>query len=239
MNNQHRRESQNIHVMDDYMQQFQSYKPWYESRRRHPLINEITYRRIKRLLDISLCLITLPFVLPILGLCCLAIKLDSCGPLFFLQERTGKGGRRFKMYKLRTMIANAESLKAEYMHLNELSYPDFKIREDPRITTVGSFLRKTSLDELPQIFNVLKGEMSWIGPRPTSFSAQTYSLWHTTRLDIVPGITGLWQILGRNELDFDKRLRLDIAYLRHQCLWLDIRILIRTIGCIFNGKGAN
>jgi lipopolysaccharide/colanic/teichoic acid biosynthesis glycosyltransferase len=156
-----------------------------------------------------------------------------------MQERTGKGGRRFKIYKLRTMVVNAEALKSLYLHLNEQSYPDFKIRNDPRITRVGRILRKTSLDELPQIFNVLRGDMSLIGPRPTSFSADTYSLWHTTRLDITPGITGLWQVSGRNGLEFNDRLRLDIAYLQYQCLWLDIRILVRTIGCIFNGSGAN
>jgi lipopolysaccharide/colanic/teichoic acid biosynthesis glycosyltransferase len=203
------------------------------------LLNQLTYPFLKRLMDVAVCLVALPFVIPVLALCSLAIKLDSSGPLFFIQERTGRGGRRFKMYKLRTMVTNAESLKAHYLHLNELSYPDFKIRNDPRITRVGRVLRKTSLDELPQIFNVLRGEMSLVGPRPTSFSAQTYSLWHTARLDAAPGITGLWQVSGRNELDFNDRLRLDIAYLRNQSLWLDVQILVRTLGCIFNGRGAN
>jgi lipopolysaccharide/colanic/teichoic acid biosynthesis glycosyltransferase len=143
------------------------------------------------------------------------------------------------MYKLRTMVRNAEELKAKFMHLNELTYPDFKISNDPRITRVGRLLRKTSLDELPQIFNVLQGDMSLVGPRPTSFSADTYRLWHTARLECKPGVTGLWQVSGRNELDFDERLRLDIAYHHNQCFWLDLRILLRTFGSVVNGRGAN
>jgi lipopolysaccharide/colanic/teichoic acid biosynthesis glycosyltransferase len=143
------------------------------------------------------------------------------------------------MYKLRTMVRDAEQLKARYQHLNVLTYPDFKIVNDPRITRVGRFLRKTSIDELPQIFNVLKGNMTLVGPRPTSFEASTYRLWHTTRLNATPGITGLWQITGRNELDFDERLRLDIAYIRHRCLALDVVILARTVGAVLHGRGAN
>jgi len=143
------------------------------------------------------------------------------------------------MFKLRTMVRNAEALKAQLLHLNSLTYPDFKIANDPRITTVGRWLRRTSLDELPQILNIIRGDMTMVGPRPTSFSAATYNLWHTARLKATPGITGLWQISGRSELNFDDRLRLDIAYLRNQSLWLDLRILFRTFGAVFNGKGAN
>ena len=120
-----------------------------------------------------------------------------------------------------------------------LSYPDFKMADDPRITRVGRFLRRTSLDELPQLINVLLGQMSLVGPRPTSFGADTYSLWHTARLEVDPGLSGLWQVSGRNELDFDERLRLDIAYLRNRCLWLDAQILFRTIGSVITGRGAN
>ena len=142
------------------------------------------------------------------------------------------------MYKLRTMVINSEALKQKYLYLNELTYPDFKITNDPRITRVGHLLRRTSLDELPQILNILKGDMSFVGPRPTSFSADTYELWHTARLDAVPGLTGLWQVSGRSELDFDERLRCDIAYLRNQCLSLDIQILVKTVACVFSGRGA-
>jgi lipopolysaccharide/colanic/teichoic acid biosynthesis glycosyltransferase len=175
----------------------------------------------------------------ILGLCAIAIKVDSPGPALFRQDRTGKGGRRFKMFKLRTMVKNAHELKEKYMHLNELSYPDFKISNDPRVTRVGRILRKSSLDELPEVFNVLRGEMSLVGPRPTSFATDTYSLWHTARLEIPPGITGLWQVSGRGELEFDDRLRLDIAYIRNRSLWLDIKILFQTVGAVVTGRGAN
>ena len=223
----------------NYLEDFLPVDPWYERNVKDRWFGESTHQYLKRLMDFGLCLVVLPFIVPVLALCCLAVKLDSPGPVFFMQERTGIGGRRFKMYKLRTMVANAEELKAKYMHLNELTYPDFKISNDPRITRVGRLLRKTSLDELPQILNVLRGDMSLVGPRPTSFSASTYNLWHTARLDVKPGLTGLWQVSGRNELDFDDRLRLDIAYVRNQTLWLDVQILLRTISCVFHGRGAN
>jgi lipopolysaccharide/colanic/teichoic acid biosynthesis glycosyltransferase len=202
-------------------------------------IDERVYRRAKRLLDVGICLLVLPFVLLVLLVCAAAIKVDSPGPVLFAQQRTGRGGRRFRMWKLRTMVANAEALKAQYAHLNRLSYPDFKIVDDPRITRVGRWLRKTSLDELPQLFNVLQGDMSLVGPRPTSFSADTYNLWHTARLEVKPGLTGLWQVSGRNELDFDERLRLDIEYVRNRSLGLDIRILLRTFGAVLSRRGAN
>jgi lipopolysaccharide/colanic/teichoic acid biosynthesis glycosyltransferase len=222
----------------DYLSNFFPPKPWYEQGAGRRL-SEASYQRIKRALDIVLCILGLPLVLPILGLCAIAIKLDSSGPVFFAQLRTGRGGRRFKMYKLRTMVQDAPELKAKYMHLNELSYPDFKISNDPRITRLGRILRKTSLDELPEIFSVLRGEMTLVGPRPTSFSADTYTLWHTARLEITPGITGLWQVSGRGEVSFDQRLRLDIAYIRNRSLSLDIQILFRTVGAVLSGRGAN
>jgi lipopolysaccharide/colanic/teichoic acid biosynthesis glycosyltransferase len=197
------------------------------------------YFRVKRALDLLLCLAVLPVVLPVLLLCMLAVWLDSPGRILFTQQRTGMGGRRFRMWKLRTMVQNAAELKTKYAHLNELSYPDFKISNDPRVTRVGRLLRKTSLDELPQIINVLTGDMSLVGPRPTSFSADTYRLWHTARLEVKPGLTGLWQISGRNELDFDDRLRLDIAYIRNASLSLDLLILLRTFGAVTSARGAS
>jgi lipopolysaccharide/colanic/teichoic acid biosynthesis glycosyltransferase len=136
------------------------------------------------------------------------------------------------------MVPNAEELKAKYAHLNELQWPDFKITNDPRITRLGKFLRKTSLDELPQLFNVLKGEMSLVGPRPTSFGPETYELWHTSRLDVMPGMTGLWQVFGRAQLEFDDRLRLDIAYIERASLGLDIYILFMTVFAVFQQRGA-
>ena len=143
------------------------------------------------------------------------------------------------MFKLRTMVPNADELKAQLMHLNEHRYPDFKITNDPRVTRVGRILRKTSLDELPQIFNVIRGEMTLVGPRPTSFGAETYRLWHTARLEVKPGLTGLWQVSGRADLDFDDRLRLDIAYIRQRSLRFDLHILLRTFTAVLTTRGAN
>jgi lipopolysaccharide/colanic/teichoic acid biosynthesis glycosyltransferase len=213
--------------------------PWYlELDPQRRLIQGQAYRVLKRAMDLLLCLLILPLVLPLMALIALLIYIDSPGPIFFKQLRTGKGGRRFRMYKFRTMVPNAEELKLVYAHLNELTWPDFKITDDPRVTRVGRILRKTSLDELPQLLNVIKGDMSIVGPRPTSFSPETYRLWHTERLEVLPGITGLWQVNGRSNLDFDERLKLDIAYIERQSLWMDIQIIVRTIGQVFVGEGA-
>ena len=203
------------------------------------LLRGRAYLIAKRLMDLTLVSLSLPLVLPLMGLCALLLKLESPhAPIFFTQFRTGMGGRRFRMYKFRSMVANAEELKKELAHLNELQWPDFKITSDPRITRVGHFLRKTSLDELPQLYNVWRGEMSLVGPRPTSFSPGTYRLWHTERLDVLPGLTGLWQITARGSSEFDDRLRLDIAYIERRCLWLDIQILIRTVTAVLEQRGA-
>jgi lipopolysaccharide/colanic/teichoic acid biosynthesis glycosyltransferase len=197
------------------------------------------YLIAKRVMDITLILLALPVLLPVFLLIALVIKIESPnGPTIFAQDRTGKYGKRFKMYKFRSMVPEADELKKELAHLNELKWPDFKIPDDPRITRVGNILRKTSLDELPQLLNVLKGDMSLVGPRPTSFSADTYDLWQTARLDVTPGITGLWQILGRAETEFHERLRLDIAYIKHRSLWLDVQILFRTVWVVFSQRGA-
>jgi len=213
--------------------------PWYlELDPQHRLIKGKTYRTIKRAIDLLLCLMVVPLAAPLLLLLMLLVYIDSPGPIFFSQLRTGKGGHRFRMYKFRTMVPNAEELKLTYAHLNELTWPDFKITDDPRVTRIGRILRKTSLDELPQLLNVIKGDMSLVGPRPTSFSPETYRLWHTERLEVVPGITGLWQVHGRSNLDFDDRLKLDIAYIERQCIWMDIQIIVRTVGQVFAGEGA-
>ena len=204
------------------------------------LLKGQAYLLAKRLMDLFLVVITLPLWLPLNGIVALLIRFTSPGaPVMFKQLRTGKGGRRFYMYKFRTMVPNAEELKSQYAHLNELQWPDFKITNDPRITRLGRFLRKTSLDEIPQFFNILKGEMSLVGPRPTSFGPETYKLWHTSRLDVMPGLTGLWQIMGRAQLEFDERLRLDIAYIERASLWLDINILLRTVTAVFESRGAH
>jgi len=204
------------------------------------LLRGRAYLLAKRGMDLFLTIASAPLWLAMLGVVILMLKIESPrDPVFFFQQRTGQGGRRFLMYKFRTMVVNAEELKKELAHLNELQWPDFKITNDPRITRVGRFLRKTSLDELPQLLNVLKGDMSLVGPRPTSFSAETYQLWQTERLDVRPGVTGLWQIVGRSSTEFDDRLRLDIAYMERRCPWLDIQILVRTIMAVFTQRGAH
>lgn len=212
--------------------------PWHE-RIGPPALSPRAHAWAKRCLDLGLTILALPVIVPLLALLALAVRLDSPGAPFYTQLRTGKGGRRFRMYKLRTMVENADELKERYAHLNELSPPDFKITDDPRVTRVGRFLRKTSLDEFPQLLNVLLGDMSLVGPRPTSFSADTYSLWHTARLEVQPGLTGLWQVSGRSDLDFDDRLRLDIAYIRHRSLTLDVLLILKTFGAVVSGRGAS
>lgn len=204
------------------------------------LLNPRVYYATKRLFDLALVTLALPVLVPAFVLCALAIRIESPGaPVMFSQARTGKGGRRFRMYKFRSMVPNAEEMKRELMHLNELRWPDFKITNDPRVTKIGKIMRKTSLDELPQILNVVRGDMSLVGPRPTSFSASTYELWQTERLDVIPGLTGLWQIVGRGETEFDDRLRLDIAYIERRCMWLDIQILVRTIATVIAARGRH
>ena len=203
-------------------------RPW-ESRR---------YRAIKRIFDVVVCLAVLPLAIPVALICVLAIVVDSPGPVLIRQPRTGQFGRRFPMYKFRTMVRNAEDLKASLAHLNILPPPDFKIPNDPRITRVGRFLRKSSLDELPQILNVLRGHMSLVGPRPTSFAASTYRLWHMERLEVRPGITGLWQVKARGSSTFDERLRLDIHYIDHMSLFFDLQIILWTLGSLARRTGA-
>lgn len=196
------------------------------------------YLVAKRILDLAVVGL-LGVVLVPLGLAItIAIRLDSPGPAMFTQARTGQHGRRFAMYKFRTMVVNAEELKASLAHLNVLEPPDFKIIDDPRITRVGRFLRKTSLDEIPQLLNVVKGDMSLVGPRPTSFAASTYKQWHHARLEVPPGITGLWQVTARHDSGFDERLRLDARYIRSMSVRTDLKLLCMTVLSVLWAKGA-
>ena len=197
-----------------------------------------SYDRNKRLFDLSFCFLALPLALPVLAICAALIKLSSPGPVFFVQERTGRGGHRFKMMKFRTMVPNAEDLKDELEDDNLMGGPDFKLPNDPRVTPFGDLLRRTSLDEAPQLWNIVRGDMSLVGPRPTSFPVETYDLWHTERLEAAPGLTGLWQVGGRGEIGFDDRVRLDIAYVRSQSLRLDAMILLRTVPAVLSQRGA-
>ena len=204
------------------------------------LLTGQSYLFAKRIMDLVCVILSTIFWVPLFGFITILISITSPGaPAVFTQWRTGKAGKRFRMYKFRSMVPNAEELKMKYTHLNELQLPDFKITNDPRTTKVGRFLRKTSLDEIPQLINVLKGEMSLVGPRPTSFGSETYKLWHTERLDVAPGMTGLWQIIGRAQLEFDDRLRLDIMYIERASIWLDIYILFQTVFTVFKQKGAH
>jgi lipopolysaccharide/colanic/teichoic acid biosynthesis glycosyltransferase len=196
------------------------------------------YLASKRALDLVVCALLLVIAIPVIAVCALAIRLDTPGPVMFAQLRTGRDGRRFWMLKLRTMLANAEELKPQFAHLSVVPPPDFKIPNDPRITRVGRFLRATSLDELPQLVNVLRGDMSLVGPRPTSFEPSRYELWHTQRLDVRPGITGLWQVEGRNVMTFDERLRLDVQYIRRRSLAFDVMLLARTVMVVLRRSGA-
>lgn len=215
----------------EWIEQYRMERAWFHGR---------AYHRCKRAFDLVVCLAAMPVLLPLLLITMLLIKLESPnGPAVFSQYRTGKNGRRFRLYKFRTMVPNAEALKQQLAHLNELQWPDFKITNDPRVTRVGRILRKTSMDELPQLINVLKGDMSLVGPRPTSFEASTYKLWQTERLDVKPGLTGLWQVYGRAQTEFDDRLRLDIAYIEHRCMALDIALLFHTVSAVFEGRGAH
>ncbi|MDP8903907.1 MAG: sugar transferase [Chloroflexota bacterium] len=196
------------------------------------------YLRAKRIFDLLFSLAVLVPVALVGLLCAVAIKLESPGPVMFSQLRTGRDGRPFRMYKFRTMVANAEELKASLAHLNVLPPPDFKIPNDPRVTRVGAFLRRTSLDELPQLLNVLKGEMSIVGPRPTTIRLNSYDLWHCERLEVPPGITGLWQLDGRNSTSFDERLRLDIKYIESMSLLQYVKLVLRTVAAVVKGTGA-
>lgn len=206
------------------------------------VMTEMDYRRmmIKRLMDIVggsigalITLLFTPFV-------ALAIKLESKGPVFFSQVRIGKNGRRFKMYKFRSMYIDAEERKKELMAQNEVKGLMFKMDNDPRITKVGQFIRKTSIDELPQFFNVLKGDMSLVGTRPPTVDEfEQYNIYYRRRLSITPGLTGMWQVSGRSDIkDFDDVVKLDLKYIDEWSLRQDVKILIQTVGVVLFGKGS-
>ena len=194
---------------------------------------------LKRAIDLTLILLAAPVALPLAALLALAIRMDSPGPAIFRQQRVGKSGRPFTAYKFRTMIVGAEERKAELAQLNEADGPIFKIRNDPRLTRLGRLLRRASLDELPQLWNVLRGEMSLVGPRPpTPDEVARYEEWHYRRLEVNPGLTGLWQVLGRSDTSFDDMVRLDIYYAENWSPGMDLRILLETIPAVLSGKGA-
>jgi exopolysaccharide biosynthesis polyprenyl glycosylphosphotransferase len=194
----------------------------------------------KRVLDVVLSVTALVALAPVLALTALAIKLDSRGPVLFRQSRVGRHGRTFRIIKFRTMFDGAEAGRFALAELNELGDgPLFKIRRDPRVTRVGRVLRRLSLDELPQLVNVLMGDMSLVGPRPfVVHEAQQITGWAQRRVELPPGMTGLWQTSGRNDASFDEMVRLDFAYVTNWSLWWDLKILCRTVPAVLSRRGA-
>lgn len=196
--------------------------------------------RTKRVMDMAVAIGMLLAAAPFMLLIALAIKLTSRGPVFFRQPRTGLRGRRFEMFKFRTMVEDAEAQKDALRAFNRhgADAVDFKIEDDPRVTPVGRVLRRFSLDELPNLFNIVAGDMSIVGPRPTSFDVDEYDDAHLIRLAVRPGLTGLWQVSGRSEVDFDERVQMDARYIREQSPWLDLKIILVTPLRVLDGWGA-
>lgn len=203
------------------------------------LVRSMVKERGKRLFDLFLSLCVLPFALPIMLITAVAIKLDSPGPVIFRQERVGKWGKRFTCYKFRSMHTDAEARKKELMALNEADGVVFKMKNDPRITRVGKIIRKLSIDELPQIFNIIKGDMSLVGPRPpVPIEVDQYQYDHFRRLDTIPGLTGLQQVEGRSGISFSRWVELDVQYIEEQSIQKDIEIILKTIPAVIFGKDA-
>jgi exopolysaccharide biosynthesis polyprenyl glycosylphosphotransferase len=196
---------------------------------------------LKRVLDILLASLFLIVAFPLLIIAAVLIKLTSPGPVLFIQDRVGYNKRIFRLYKFRTMVKDAEEKQLEHEHLNEAIGPVFKIKDDPRVTRVGKFLRKTSVDELPQLINVVKGDMSLVGPRPLPIRDYNYFNrdWHRRRFSVRPGVTCLWQAYGRHNIKFDQWMKLDMEYIDRWSLFLDIKILIKTITAVMKGSGAS
>lgn len=197
------------------------------------------YRIVKRLMDIVLSLIALILLSPVFLVVAILIYVEDKGNAFFCQERNGRDNVVFKMYKFRSMIKNAPAMRAELEKFNELDGPAFKMKDDPRITKIGAFIRKTSIDELPQLVNVLKGEMSLVGPRPLpTYETAECNEYQLQRLLVKPGLTCYWQIFGRNDISFDEWIEMDLQYIREASIWTDIKILFMTVGAVLTGKGA-
>lgn len=198
------------------------------------------YSFTKRVFDIGASFVGLTLLSPVLLGAAIAIKLESKGPIIFSQDRVGLNGKIFKMYKLRSMVSNAEELKEKLLEQNEMSGPMFKMKDDPRITKVGKFIRKTSIDELPQLVNVLKGDMSLVGPRPSlPKEVEQFEPWMYERLQVKPGLTCIWQVSGRNNIDFEDWMKLDIKYVRERSFFGDLKLVFRTFFVLFGDKNAH
>ncbi|MDK0736120.1 sugar transferase [Clostridium perfringens] len=199
------------------------------------------YLFFKRVIDILGSGFGLIILSPLFLIVAIAIKIeDSKGRVLFSQKRVGQYGKEFNMYKFRSMVSNAEELKAKLMEQNEMSGPMFKMKHDPRITKVGKFIRKTSIDELPQLINILKGEMSLVGPRPSlPKEVSKFEPWMLERLEVKPGLTCYWQVMGRNDIDFEDWMKLDIKYVHDRNFWLDIKLIFKTFFVLFGDESAS
>lgn len=198
------------------------------------------YEVIKRLIDAVCSFLGVLVLSPLFIIIAIIIKTTSKGPVFFSQKRVGKNGKEFDMYKFRSMVVNAEELKEKLASQNEMSGPMFKMKDDPRVTKVGKFIRKTSLDELPQLWNVLKGDMSLVGPRPSlPKEVAQFEEWMYRRLEVKPGLTCYWQVSGRNNIDFEDWMKLDCKYVDERNIWIDIKLIFKTVGVLFGDKNAH
>lgn len=193
---------------------------------------------MRRAVDLTLLLAIAPIAVVVVAILAIAVKIDSPGPAFVFLDRLGKRERPFKLVKLRSMVSDAEALKASIWKLNALQGPDFKVIDDPRVTRLGKWLRKSSLDELPQLWNVLRNDMTLMGPRPCSVSLDKYKLWQTERLEVTPGLLGRWQAEGRGRTDFDSRCRMDIAQVRSRSLVATVRAAFGSLVSIVTARGA-
>ncbi|KZL89716.1 UDP-N-acetylgalactosamine-undecaprenyl-phosphate N-acetylgalactosaminephosphotransferase [Clostridium magnum DSM 2767] len=199
----------------------------------------IGYYFFKRVLDIFGSLCGTILLSPVMIIVAIAIKINSRGPVFFAQERVGKDGKKFRMYKFRSMVINAEEILDKLKDKNEMTGPMFKIKGDPRVTNVGRFIRRTSIDELPQLLNVLKGEMSLVGPRPNlPREVDKFSEYHKLKLLAKPGLTCYWQVMGRSSIGFEEWMRLDIRYIEERSLWVDLKLIFRTVWVLFGDENA-
>lgn len=198
------------------------------------------YEVIKRLIDVICSFLGVVVLSPLFIIIAIIIKATSKGPVFFSQKRVGKNGKEFDMYKFRSMVVNAEELKEKLASQNEMSGPMFKMKDDPRVTKVGKFIRKTSIDELPQLWNVIKGDMSLVGPRPSlPKEVAQFEEWMYKRLEVKPGLTCYWQVSGRNNIDFEDWMKLDIKYVEERSTWVDIKLIFKTVGVLFGDKNAH
>lgn len=203
-----------------------------------PVVRRFAYRYVKRAMDVMLAVFVLTVFLPLLAVIALLIKMTSRGPVLHRYAMLGLGGRQFRGQKFRTMIVNAHELRDQIAHLNQMTGPVFKLMDDPRVTRLGRFLRKFSLDEVPQVWSVLKGDLSFVGPRPPGpYEAEKFSDWHWERMTVKPGMTSLWVVRGKPH-DFDEWVRLDIEYVHNWSLWLDCVILVQTIPIVVLGRNC-